>query len=90
MGGARTPPRNKGSFAKGGGPNPAGRTLKAGTGGKAYRDRERDLKTNERSVAANMPLLSEFPNYVDCGGRRRKMGNDVAQPSNKHGGRLLR
>ena len=50
-----------------GNPNPAGRKLKADPGGRAYRDSDLSLKTNERDVAKNMPLLSEFTNYGDWG-----------------------
>ena len=34
-------------------------------GEKAYRDSDRALKTNERPLAKNMHLLSEFSRYVD-------------------------
>ena len=59
------PPRNKDSFAKGGNPNPIGGTPRTDPGGKAYRDIDWALKTNERAVATNMALLSEFTNYGD-------------------------
>ena len=44
------PPRDKGSFEKWD-RIPIGRTLRADHGGKAYRDSDWDLKTNERYVA---------------------------------------
>ena len=58
-------PKNKGSFEKGGNRNPIGTTLRTDPGGKAYQDSDLDLKTNERSAAQNMPLLSESTRYAD-------------------------
>ena len=42
-----------------------GGNRKTDPGGKARKDSDRALKTNERSVATNMPLLSEYANYGD-------------------------
>ena len=55
---------NKGSFAKGES-NQIGKILRTDPGGKSYQDSERYLKTNERRVAENMPLLRDFKNYAD-------------------------
>ena len=58
-------PQNKGIFAKAKNKNPIGRTLRTDPGGGAYRDSGWHLKRNGRSVAENMPLLSEFTRYLD-------------------------
>ena len=52
-----------------------GTSPRADPGGKAYQDSEWALRTNERSVARNIPLLSEFTNYADweTDARRRAM-----------------
>ena len=44
-----------------------GRAPMTDPGCKAYKDSDCDLKTNERSLAKNMPLLIEFPRYADWG-----------------------
>ena len=70
MGGESIPtPQHKGSFAKGGNPALMGGNLKTDPGGKDYKDRDWALKTNERAVAKNRPLLSEYANYGDLGNR---------------------
>ena len=58
-------PHHKGSFAKGEKPELMGENLKTDPGGRAYEDIDCDLKTNERALAKNMPLLSEYTNYGD-------------------------
>ena len=52
--------------------NQIGKTLRDDPGGKARRDSDRALKTYERSVAGNMPLLSEFTNYSEWGEDARR------------------
>ena len=42
-----------------------GKNLKADPGGKSYKDSDWSLKTNERAVAKDMPLLSGYANYGD-------------------------
>ena len=55
-------PQHKGSFERGV-PNVYRGNLKTDHGGKAYKDIDCDLKTSEKAVAENMPLLSEYANY---------------------------
>ena len=57
------PPKEKGSFDKGD-QNLTGRAPMTDHGGEAYQDSDCDLKTNEMSLANNIPLLSEFSFYV--------------------------
>ena len=58
--------QHKGSFVKGGGnPTLMGENLKTDHGCNAYEDIDWALKTNGRSIAKNMPLLSEYANYGD-------------------------
>ena len=59
------PPREKGSFDKWGNKNPIGREPGTDPGCKVYQDSDLALKTNERSLAKKMPVLSEFTFYVD-------------------------
>ena len=42
-----------------------GENLKTDPGGKAYKDSDCALKTNDREVAKNMSLLREYTNYGD-------------------------
>ena len=58
MPGAQT----KGSY-KGGKSPEACPNLRVGPGGKAYAKSDWATKTNERSIAKQMPLLSEFSGY---------------------------
>ena len=48
---------------RGGKPSQKGPNLMGGPGGKAFADSERDVEINERAVARQMPLLSEFSSY---------------------------
>ena len=84
------PPKNKGNFAKGRNRNPIGRTLRADHGSKAFRDIDWDLKTNGRSVAGNMPLLSEFTNYADWDTDAGRWAMMLHNPPESTGGRLIR
>ena len=54
-----------GSFDIGRNHNPTGRATRTDPGGKVYRDSDRDLKTNEMSLAKNIHLLIESPIYLD-------------------------
>ena len=51
--------------SKKGKPTLMGENLQTDHGGKAYGDSDCDLKTNERALAKNMPLLSGYANYGD-------------------------
>ena len=64
------------SFAKWGNLNPVGKAPMADPGGKVYQDSDWVLKTNEGSLAKNMPLLIQFTRYGD-GDRSKKMGKEV-------------
>ena len=45
--------------------NPVGKAPMADPGGKVYKDSDCALKANGRSLAKNMPLLSEFSRYLN-------------------------
>ena len=47
-------------------------TSRADTVGQAYSASNWALGTNERSVAKQIPLLSEFPSYSEWGGEARR------------------
>ena len=67
-----TPSKGKGGFLNGGNQNPMGRAPRTDPGGKVKQDSDCDLKTNERSFAKNMLLLSEFTCNVDWGAATKR------------------
>ena len=50
---------------------PTGREPMTDPGGKVYQDSDWALKTNERSLAKNMPLLSEFTRCGEWGSQQK-------------------
>ena len=76
-------------FRKRGDRNPVGMPVGNDPGGKAYQDSDGALKTNERAVAENMPLLRGVYQLWGLGNRLRKTARDGVKPSNKHGDMLL-
>ena len=69
------PAKGRGSLAKGGSQNPAGRTISEDHGCKVYKDSDWGVKTNERSLARNMPVLSEFTRYGEWGTSSKRWAN---------------
>ena len=61
-------PQTKVNYTKGGMSPQTWPNLTEDPGGKAYARSDRATKINERSVAKQMPLLSEFPGYSEWGG----------------------
>ena len=52
-------------------------TSRADPVGEAYAASNWALKTNERSVAKQMPLLSEFPSYSEWGKEARRWAKNT-------------
>ena len=81
------PSKYKGSCAKGGHQNPVCKTLRNDPGGKAYQYIDWALRTNEGSVATNMPLLRGFTNYADREADARRWAiTSYIRPINMGGG----
>ena len=80
--------KNKGN-RKGGKQSHAWPNLGQDHAGGDYAQSDWELKTNERSISKQTPLLSEFSGYSEGGGRSQKMGKDVAQSPLKFSDRLF-